>query len=346
MYGTRQGIPVGRRPAGMVSDTTPHFLKFSIMFEHIKKNPYFAAAVFLLTFVILLGYSNSRNHLPLVVSDPVERKGWPKHKSPYVSEVTALQRAKSDALRLPKGTPSECAEWLNSRSLVSGFTSQYGQDSTIYYNFLAGRLASGEAPGFFVDVGANAPKELSNTYFFEKCLGWKGLCIEADPGLAETLKAERACKVVNKCVDAVLTEVQFAQRGSSGHIAKSKQEGDVVTVACSPLSTVLKEHGVTSVDFLSIDIEGNELSALSGFDWEAIPIEMLLIETIWSSEKLDMMLSDAGMWRVSDIAYLDDLYVRRAPLLKVPGYSKERQQNWDFIRKEELYNHKSFKRGW
>jgi hypothetical protein len=92
-------------------------------------------------------------------------------------------------------------------------------------------------------------------------------------------------------------------------------------------------------------IEGNELSALLGFDWESIPIEMLLIETAWSSEKLDMMLSDAGMWRVGDIAYLDDFYVRRTPLLRVPGNFQGRQQNWDFISEKERNTHKNFKRG-
>jgi FkbM family methyltransferase len=314
------------------------------MFDQFKKHPYFIAAVCLISCVILLGYQ-SHNHFLSAVSETIETQGWPHLKTYYVSEASALQRAKSDANYLPHGAPSECVEWLNSRSLVSGFTSQFGQDSTIYYNFLAGRLANGDAPGFFVDVGANAPKELSNTYFLEKCLGWKGLCIEADPGLAETLRAERSCKVVNKCVDVTRTEVQFAQRGSSGHIATSNQEGNVVTVACSPLATVLKEHGLTSVDFLTIDIEGNELSALLGFDWESIPIEMLLIETAWSSEKLDMMLSDAGMWRVGDIAYLDDFYVRRTPLLRVPGNFQGRQQNWDFISEKERNTHKNFKRG-
>ncbi len=53
-----------------------------------------------------------------------------------------------------------------------------------------------------MDIGANNPKELSNTYFLEKCMGWKGICIEADPGLAAVLRAERACTVVNLCADS------------------------------------------------------------------------------------------------------------------------------------------------
>lgn len=262
-----------------------------------------------------------------------------------MSEASALKLAADDARHLPTGAPQECTDWLTSQTLVSGFTSQYGQDSTVYYNFLAGRLAKG-SPGFFVDVGANAPKKLSNTYFLEKCLGWKGLCIEADPGLATVLQQERTCTVVNKCVDSSLAEVSYVVAGTGGHIAKSSQEGNTVTVACTPLATVLREYGVAHVDFLSIDIEGNEISALSGYDWEAIPIEMILIETAWSSEKLDMLLSDAGMWKVTDLAYLDDLYVRRAPLLKIPTAAIARQQNWDYFRGLEKSGSRSWKRGW
>ena len=61
---------------------------------------------------------------------------------------------------------------------------------------------------------------------------------------------------------------------------------------------------------------------------------------------LDMLLSDAGMWRVSDIGYLDDLYMRRAPLLMVPRAFRGRQQNWEFLRGIEKNRKKSFKRDW
>jgi hypothetical protein len=128
------------------------------------------------------------------------------------------------------GAPPECAAWLTSKTLLPGFTSQFGQDSTIYYNFFAGRLQAGTPPGFFVDIGANSPKELSNTYFLEKCMGWKGICIEADPGLAAVLRAERTCTVVNVCADSVRKDVSFVKDGSAGHIATSNEEGSAVMV--------------------------------------------------------------------------------------------------------------------
>jgi hypothetical protein len=35
--------------------------------------------------------------------------------------------------------------------------------------------------GFFVESGANDPLISSNSFFFEKCLGWDGLCVEPQP---------------------------------------------------------------------------------------------------------------------------------------------------------------------
>ena len=45
--------------------------------------------------------------------------------------------------------------------------------------------------GVFVDIGAHDGVLLSNTYFFEKHLGWKGICIEPIPEIFNQLKANR-----------------------------------------------------------------------------------------------------------------------------------------------------------
>jgi len=32
--------------------------------------------------------------------------------------------------------------------------------------------------GTYLDIGSNHPLQRSNTYFFDKCLGWRGVCVE------------------------------------------------------------------------------------------------------------------------------------------------------------------------
>ena len=44
-----------------------------------------------------------------------------------------------------------------------------------------------------------------------------------------------------------------------------------------------------------------------------------------------MLLADAGFWRVSDIGYQDDLYVRGPRLLHNSQQTTIRIQNWNYI---------------
>jgi FkbM family methyltransferase len=236
-----------------------------------------------------------------------------------------------DTAALPRNAPPECSRFLTDFSET--FTSQYGQDAILYYNFFAGWLAEGRR-GTYVEVGANAPRILSNTWFMDKCLGWKGICIEADPDLAKTLRSsERTCTVVNMCASSQRSKLPYVSggvAGTGGHVA-TPGETPTSHVDCAPLSEILQMQGLEHVDFLSIDVEGNEVSALSGSDWDASFIGLMLIESAWSNEQLDMLLHDAGYWRISDIGYLDDVYIRAKPLLKFGSEGKSRKENWDYI---------------
>jgi hypothetical protein len=98
-------------------------------------------------------------------------------------------------------------------------------------------------------LGANHPKDLSNTWFLDKCLGWKGLCIEADPNLAEELRnSERTCTVVNMCASGERGTLPYVTRNTGGHVAVEGEKADVF-VKCALLTDILVEHGVKHVDF-------------------------------------------------------------------------------------------------
>ena len=56
------------------------------------------------------------------------------------------------------------------------YFSQYGQDK-----FVAEHLFPGMRNGVFVDVGAYDGVTLSNSCFFEREMGWTGLCVEPIP---------------------------------------------------------------------------------------------------------------------------------------------------------------------
>jgi hypothetical protein len=60
--------------------------------------------------------------------------------------------------------------------LAAQWTSQVGQDRTIADIF------DGKRGGFFLDLAANDASVLSNTLMLEQSFGWRGICVEANPG--------------------------------------------------------------------------------------------------------------------------------------------------------------------
>ena len=68
------------------------------------------------------------------------------------------------------------------------YFSQFGQDRYLDQNVFANKRE-----GVFVDVGAYDGFSGSNTLFFEKFMGWTGLCIEPDPAQFAKIPAYRAC---------------------------------------------------------------------------------------------------------------------------------------------------------
>ena len=242
-----------------------------------------------------------------------------------------LARVEIDAALLGSrndATAAECRAWLApARARPLRFTSQFGQDSTLL-TLYAGAGAA-HAARMYVDVGANAPRELSNTWFLDKCLGWRGVCIEANPELAAALRRDRSCVVVNKCASASMQELSFVPSGVAGHIttsgAANSGEG-TIRVPCAPLARILREVGVDRVDFMTMDIEGSEMPALRDFPWDELPVDTLMIESNWASKELDFFLSDAGFWKISDIGEFFKFYHKKIEwcFLHIPSPHKRR----------------------
>ena len=53
----------------------------------------------------------------------------------------------------------------------------------------------------YVEIGANDGLHMSNSYFFERYLGWRGMCVEANPHTYRQLRRHRPrCVNVNALV--------------------------------------------------------------------------------------------------------------------------------------------------
>ena len=91
--------------------------------------------------------------------------------------------------------------------------SQHDQDVFVWINYLR-HLGNN---GTYVDVGAYDPHVFSNTAFFDICLGWTGICIEANPSRRPLFLGQtplRTCQYVDACVSDGFFEMDLVLSGA------------------------------------------------------------------------------------------------------------------------------------
>ncbi|MCX5791484.1 MAG: FkbM family methyltransferase [Elusimicrobia bacterium] len=201
---------------------------------------------------------------------------------------------------------------------AEGF-SQYGQDLFCFHSIF-GSVKN----GVFVDVGANHPKLLNNTYYFEKN-GWHGLAFEPQERLRKLWDAERKTKCLPYVLGGENKEVTFIETpGPDDHVLAgvegfNKIKRSMRTTAAvrtqRRLDEVLLENQVRRVDYLSIDVEGYEMNVLSGLDLSKIDVKCIDIENdsgepYLGSRGLRRQLLNSGYRQVARLAG-DDIFVKK-----------------------------------
>jgi FkbM family methyltransferase len=145
---------------------------------------------------------------------------------------------------------------------------------------------AGVRSGFFVEVGANRPRDQSQTWHLEQ-LGWTGILIEPQPDLAGDLCRVRSAKVFAVACSSPENAGRRMQLHVAGplsaldrdRMAPGAQPEGVVEVPVRTLDDILLEaHAPVGFDFLSIDVEGHELEVLSGFDFALWRPRLVLLE--------------------------------------------------------------------
>lgn len=139
--------------------------------------------------------------------------------------------------------------------------------------------------GFFVEVGASHPFDLSVSWPFERA-GWNGILIEPIPECAELLRINRSATVVEcACTspNAPATGILTIQSvgGVSSTMSENflfKGESSSIEVDCRTLDSILKEHDVKKINLLSIDVEGFEYDVLKGLNLEIYRPDLIFIE--------------------------------------------------------------------
>lgn len=170
--------------------------------------------------------------------------------------------------------------------------------------------------GYFVDLGANDGKNLSNTrMLFEK--GWSGLCVEADPRTFEVLKQTYPdggrVKTLHTAVWNKPGEVVFFQHrefcsGVSSLFADLNfDHWKPINVRCTTLDLILNQIQPVAIDFLAIDVEGCDYDIVAGYSWRIKPKLIMIEHDKRTVEAFDALFAAAGYKRifqnVSNAAY-------------------------------------------
>ena len=159
--------------------------------------------------------------------------------------------------------------------------SQAWQDWYIFQNHYRDRLQWGD--GVFVEIGSNQPTVISNTLFFEKCLGWRGVLFEPQERYHASTRRERhGSTLVPSCVvGRGEANRSYAMRGMWLEEQKSTGEDAAPARRCVDPGEVLPRllgRGAR-IDLLSIDIEGMEPRVLRCFPFRRLRVQSVLIET-------------------------------------------------------------------
>ncbi|XP_066939145.1 uncharacterized protein [Macrobrachium rosenbergii] len=158
------------------------------------------------------------------------------------------------------------------------YFSQYNQSM-----YLTEELLKGMRGGTFVELGALDGETHSNTVFLERELGWTGLLIEPLPeGFRNlTTKGRKAYSInagaalTNRSAIENFKVYDYKSLGLS-HIANKTSE--TIAIKTFPLYTMLLALNITFIDFLSLDVEGDELKVLQTVPWDKVQVRVMCVE--------------------------------------------------------------------
>ena len=164
--------------------------------------------------------------------------------------------------------------------------------SQFYEDYILGYVFTGQARGFYVDVGANDPDDSSVTKYFYLA-GWRGINIEPIPELVEKLNTSRPEDAnVGVAISDSPGELTFykgvkssglstlSAKIAASHRAKGF-EFTKIKIPVTTLSAVLAEHAKNKpeITFLNVDVEGFEKQVFSSLDFTRYHPRVIMAES-------------------------------------------------------------------
>ncbi len=191
--------------------------------------------------------------------------------------------------------------------------SQFGEDLFLRDYF------KDKLNGFYVDIGAYHPRQFSNTYFLYRYRDWTGINVEANLNCVTLFNQVRKRDInIHAVVSDHETSVLYHAWGINSENsmdlaqvnALTKRFGkapEIVELLAQPLSKLLDDHcpNNKTIDFLNVDVEGNDLAVLKSNNWSQYKPKIIAVEqfgdTIEQISKTDLYqyLIDKGYQNIA-----------------------------------------------
>lgn len=167
-------------------------------------------------------------------------------------------------------------------------------------------LVRGKRNGFYIESGANDGKTGSPTFRLEKELGWRGILLDASPQAMSECQKNRSS--LNIFVTAALTSKE-----NEGKVLHGNWNGDprgnvngetwpimhpalpTIPAVGVTMGSILRKSMVNEVDLWILDLEGHELFALKGMDWQWCKPKQIVVEVHGTGfDPMSQTLANAG----------------------------------------------------
>ena len=174
----------------------------------------------------------------------------------------------------------------------------------------------------YLEMGGLDGELESTTLVFDRCLGWRGVLVEAQPSLFRRMSKYRSGALnLHAASCAQFQTINFTRFGTAFDkpaTAATAAGTPLISVPCVPLGTLLESLTVRRLDFFSLDCEGCELDALKSLG-KTLAVGVVVVEVRGDGQRRDIFklllkrgLSYAGLLhaRGTVVNYvMDDVFV-------------------------------------
>lgn len=211
--------------------------------------------------------------------------------------------------------------------------SDHDEDRIIFERFFKLLVTEDASPFVYVEVGAFDGLAGSNSRFFDVCLGWEGLVVEANPMIYPKLNINRLnshrmnfAASCNDTDDSSTNTVPFAkvkwpnaaQLVGVDTPYQKQPHVRLADVPCGSLTPVLTNlfHG-KPITFFSLDVSGAEHLVVQNLDFSTVQVDILIVqyyqeyckENCESRRVTQAVMHQWGYHRIPGVLKRYDVYV-------------------------------------